>query len=821
MLISKSLLVYLQPALMEVDHQTLEATFLNHNIEINQVYSHKPLSEVYYGQILSVQKHPKSTKLSICSVLLSNGQIRTIVCGAANVRRHLKVVVVQPGAVLPSGLEIGARNVLGVNSYGMICSYEELSGLDQQIFNAKDYDQVIELPDDFDLFQPFDPSYFGLDDVVYDLEIPTNRPDLNSAFGLVATLSSSLFLPTRIASYEKLINDLDRLVDQFPKSDLLEVKNNYSTNNFVALFHLKGVHIKKSSWCIRKLLLNNNITCVNNLVDYANLLTLMLNQPVHLHDADKLAHIRSISFDYATDQTFVGLNNQAYQLDAEDMVVNTDHNQPLALGGIIGSNDTAVDFNTKNCYLEVVNWNHENILKSSIKHQIHTPASLNNCKQKSNYFSVIATLHFLQFLNRLCLMDLVYVRYRLHDLVSFKFDRANLEKLWGARFDWELVDKHLTYAGYEIFTNQHGETEILQPAYRLDVNNLSELSDDIINYVDFNSLPEVAPTMEQVQLPTSPQYDTWKRFRQYWLDKVYYEAKTYNLQNRAQVQDTNFMNSEVSDFVYDAQDQASEVMGLYNKERTTLRVHGLNQLGAIIKHNNDQKNDPVSWFELSNIQEQDSSFLTFSAISVLQDQNPLNQSGYKYDLADTKTFVRESLLQEGITVDFILFNEQNYRLNAVFDPVSTHQIYDLKAQKVIGYLGQLSFNFVSRLELDLRQPLIGVFIKFDHERDIVIDPVAAPTLNIYPSSQKHISFRLKGQDKTNFNLNQLFTDLKAIEYVNGIKLTDIFTQEQLDCIDISFVLDYNGIDHTLTQNEIAALDQKVTQVCHKHELELL
>ncbi len=93
----------------------------------------------------------EGTHLHKCKVF--NG-INTldIVCGAKNVRRQLKVVLAQVGAILPNGLKINKGKLLNYNSFGMLCSKKELN-IDSEDFNDSG---IIELDSNYQVGQKFD-----------------------------------------------------------------------------------------------------------------------------------------------------------------------------------------------------------------------------------------------------------------------------------------------------------------------------------------------------------------------------------------------------------------------------------------------------------------------------------------------------------------------------------------------------------------------------------------------------------------------------------------------------------------------------------------
>ncbi|WP_017473448.1 YtpR family tRNA-binding protein [Amphibacillus jilinensis] len=77
------------------------------------------------GFVKEKQKHENADKLNVCQVDLGE-EVVQIVCGAPNVEAGQHVVVAKVGAIMPSGMEIKEANLRGVDSFGMICSQQEL-----------------------------------------------------------------------------------------------------------------------------------------------------------------------------------------------------------------------------------------------------------------------------------------------------------------------------------------------------------------------------------------------------------------------------------------------------------------------------------------------------------------------------------------------------------------------------------------------------------------------------------------------------------------------------------------------------------------------
>src|SRR5205814_1891515 len=146
------------------------------------------LEGVVVAQVITRDKHPNADKLSLCRVNDGKGE-RQIVCGADNFKAGDKVPLILPGASLPARagekpLTIKVGKIRGVESQGMMCSPQEL-GLPDQV------DGILVLRQDAKVGQPF-AEYLGRagGDVVLDLEITPNRPDLNSVIGIAREIAA-------------------------------------------------------------------------------------------------------------------------------------------------------------------------------------------------------------------------------------------------------------------------------------------------------------------------------------------------------------------------------------------------------------------------------------------------------------------------------------------------------------------------------------------------------------------------------------------------------------------------------------------------------
>src|SRR5580658_4465598 len=172
---------------------------------------------IVVAQVVTKDKHPNADKLTLCRVNDGKGE-RQIVCGAQNFKAGDKVPLILPGASLPPKpgeqlFTIKVGKIRGVESQGMMCSPQEL-GLPDQV------DGLLILREDAKVGQPFG-EYLGRSgsDIVYDLEVTPNRPDLNSVIGIAREIAAVTGNPLKVPEIQFLNTESE------PIHGLVSVRN--------------------------------------------------------------------------------------------------------------------------------------------------------------------------------------------------------------------------------------------------------------------------------------------------------------------------------------------------------------------------------------------------------------------------------------------------------------------------------------------------------------------------------------------------------------------------------------------------------------------
>src|SRR5689334_12709487 len=232
---------------------------------------------IVVAQVITRDKHPNADKLSLCRVDDGKGE-RQIVCGAHNFKAGDKVPLILPGATLPPKpgeppLTIKVGKIRGVESQGMMCSPQEL-GLPEQV------DGLLILREDAKVGQPF-AEYLGRSagDVVYDLEITPNRPDLNSVIGIAREISALSGKPLKLPDLERLSGTS---TGAKPVAELVrvDIQDPELCPRYTARV-LLGVKIGPSPDWLRQTLEKVGIRSISNVVDVTNFVMLEIGQPLH------------------------------------------------------------------------------------------------------------------------------------------------------------------------------------------------------------------------------------------------------------------------------------------------------------------------------------------------------------------------------------------------------------------------------------------------------------------------------------------------------------------------------------------------------------
>lgn len=310
------------------------------------------------AQVVSVEPHPGADRLKICRVDLGGKEPALVICAADNVRPLLKTAFAAPGTQIPgTGQVLAARKIKGVESNGMLCSQHELGLGDNR-------DQIIELPAEIPAGTRLSQlaQELGLDDPAIEISLTPNRADCAGVRGIARDLAASglgqLIQPEKVLA--KVMAKLEAEADIGAESKLPQGHARPCPTQIVVddpaicpMFAARVIDEVKNGpsprWLVRRLEAAG-LRSISALVDVTNYLTIDLARPLHVYDQHKLEGAIRVRSDCAG-QSFAALDGKRYTL-THGMVAICDHTGVLGLGGIIGGESTACTGDTTSVLLE-------------------------------------------------------------------------------------------------------------------------------------------------------------------------------------------------------------------------------------------------------------------------------------------------------------------------------------------------------------------------------------------------------------------------------------------------------------------------------------
>lgn len=461
----------------------------------------KNLEKIFVGQIESIEKHPDADKLIICQVNMKDavpsGKLQ-IVTGASNVKVGDKVPVVidggrvaggHDGGALPeNGIKIKNGKLRGVESFGMMCSIEEL-GSNRDMYPDAPESGIYILPE---TSKPGEDAVavLGLHDSVFEYEITSNRVDCYSILGIARECAATFnckFVPPVVKVQETAEKVQDYIGVKVEDTDLC--------SRYCARV-CTNVKIGPSPEWMQRRLSASGIRPINNLVDITNYVMEEYGQPMHAYDLSTVSGKQIIVKRAKDGDTFVTLDGQERKLD-QDMLMICDAEKEIGIAGIMGGENSMITDSVQTVLFEAATFNGANIRKSAKRLGLRTEAS-------GIFEKGLDPKNALEAINRACQLmqeigcgevtqSVVDVCVELPEerRISFRADRIN--ELLGTDISEEIMSEIFEKLdlGYD-----DEENEIIIPSFRQDLEGIADLSEEVARFYGYDKVPVTLPSGE-------------------------------------------------------------------------------------------------------------------------------------------------------------------------------------------------------------------------------------------------------------------------------------------------------------------------------------
>jgi phenylalanyl-tRNA synthetase beta chain len=751
------------------------------------------------GEVLSKEKHPRADRLSVCTVGIGRETLQ-VVCGGPNVAAGQKVAVGLVGATVPRNQHdpagepfvLSRVSIRGVESSGMICSEAELDmGRDSAGIMVLDRDA-----------RPGESlaSYFGLDDVAFDLEITPNRPDWLSHFGVAREIAVLTGRPPRLPRVT-----LKESAEPIGKHFSVTVEDERNCPRFAARM-IRGVKIGPSPRWLQNALRNAGLRPRNNVVDITNYVMYECGQPLHAFDFALLRGGRIIVRSAKGGTPFTTLDGKDHTLP-DGTVMVCDAEREVSIAGVMGGANSEISDSTVDIVIEAAYWNPSSIRRTARALGISTDASQRferGADPGGIRFALDRTAQLvLEMAGGTLLKGLVdvYPRKIRERTVPLRISRVN--QVLGTRLKKPEIVRALGLIGIVESAAKGDAAKFRVPTFRVDVDREIDLIEEVARVYGYDRIEAGSKAMVSYRQPF-PSTSLRRIVQDTLVGRGYQEAITNPMQPRGKAS----LGGLAPVPILNPQNQDMAVL------RTSL-VPGLLETAA---RNHNAGNFDLRLFEVGHVFRVDDgpaeklveNFLEQERLCLVLTggSGPVHWSGPRreVDLFDMKGDIEFLLAKFALDKSrFISYSTSN----GLTDNTLAIEIQGSYA----GYLGKVTKEVLGEFSLE------GVLFvaEIDLERLKRDDRSVYAPLPRYPKVRRDVAFTVDAGIPAG-QIEETIRD-SATELLQSVVLFDVYEGEQLPGgkKSLAFTLEFMSLEKTLTDAEIeAAVGRVVAGVGKAH-----
>ena len=483
----------------EADAKTIGDALTSIGLEVEGITDHAAkLAPFTVAYVVEAKQHPNADKLRVCLVDTGHEKLQ-VVCGAPNARAGMKGVFAASGTTIPgTGLHLKKSMIRGEESNGMLCSEREMGLSDE-------HDGIIELPADAPIGKSF-AAVMGLDDPVFELSVTPNRADCLGIGGIARDLAAK---------------GIGRLKNSAPKSvpgrfkSPLAVRLDFPKGKEDAcpLFigrYIRGVKNGPSPKWLQDRLRSVGLRPISALVDVTNFLTLDLNRPVHVFDAERIKGDHLWLRLGCGGMSFAALNGKTYTLD-DEMTAIGDESGVLSLAGLMGGSGSGCQESTTNVFVEIALFDPRRTAATGRKLMIESDARYRFERGVDPAFAHAGMEEVTRLILELCGGEpseavVAGAEPVWRRAVSFRHSR--LKSLGGLDLPEREARDILAALGFEV--EGTGEQQrIVPPSWRGDIEGEADIVEEVLRIKGLDAVPAVS--LKRATLEPKPAFDGQQR----------------------------------------------------------------------------------------------------------------------------------------------------------------------------------------------------------------------------------------------------------------------------------------------------------------------
>lgn len=756
------------------------------------------LEKIVVGRILSIKPHPDADKLVVCQVDIGEAAPIQIVTGAHNMKEGDMVPTVLDGGRVSGGhdgtphpaggIKIKKGKLRGVESYGMMCSIEEL-GAEKNLYPEAPEDGLYIFPEESGV-KPGDDAVavLGRHDSVVEYEITSNRVDCFSIIGMAREAAATYGLSFQPPVVPDTTKGGD--VESYASVEVLDTD---LCPRYCARV-VKNLKIGPSPKWMRERLIAQGIRPINNLVDITNYVMEEYGQPMHAFDLDSLSGHKIVVKRAKDGDKFITLDGQERTLDSGVLMI-CDGEKEVAIAGIMGGENSMVTDSISNLLFEAACFDGTNIRLASKRIGLRTDASSKFEKGLDPNLALEAINRACQLIEELGCGEVVdgVIDVYPNPVTPWElpFEPEKMNKLLGMEVPEAQMLEYFDRLGlvYNKDTNS-----LTIPTYRQDLHCMADLAEEVARLYGYDKLPSTLPRGEAT---------VGKKQFHMLVEDILRDVAENNGFSGGMCY--SFESPKVYDKLLIPEDdelrKAIVISNPLGEDFSIMRTISLNGMITSLSTNYNRRNKAARLYEIGNV------YLPKALpLTELPDEVSMMTLGMygEGDFFTMKGVLEEMFGKLGITKSFTYDPKGGY---PYLHPGRQAAIKD--GDTVIGYIGQLHPQVVENYDMKgevyvavLELPKVTALATFDRKYEGIAK---------FPASTRDLSMVM---DKSIF-VGQIEDIIRKNggKLLESYQLFDIYEGEQVGAgkKSVAYSMTFRAKDRNLETEEVNTVTNKIIE----------
>lgn len=756
------------------------------------------LQNIVVGKINSLERHPDSDHLWICSVDVGKDEDYQIVTGAQNLSVGDYVPAALTGATVYNRHEhclekIKKGKLRGVESNGMLCSFDEL-GLTQNDFPYAAADGIFVLGDDCERTPGLDiHDAIGYNDTRVEFEITSNRSDCMSVTGLAREAAATFGRDFRLHEPEVKPGHGD--VNEHLKVQIFEPDKCYRYSGAV----VENVRVKESPRWLRERLRASGVRPISNIVDITNYVMLEYGQPMHAFDLRYLEGNEVNVRNAKNGEKITTLDGVERELN-DSMLVIADKNKPVAVAGVMGGEYSGIMDDTTTIVFESACFNGISVRRTAKALGMRTEASSRYEKELDPGATMRALKRALELVQELDAGDVVngvvdcYVKPK--EPAKVKFDYKWINDFIGIDLSEEEQKKILEKLEFTFDDNGY----VIAPSFRNDIEHIADISEEVARFYGYHNIPNRMLSGVAIGKLTDSQKFT-RLINETLISCGCTEISTFSfISPKAYDKIRLPKDSKLRDSVV--------IMNPLGEDTSIMRTTVLPSMLEVLARNYNHKNDSACLYEIGTVYEPTEP----GKLPVEKQKAVIGLYGNGADYYTIKG-IAEKLLE--------VLNTAEYDIVPVSDDPTFHPGRTARFTingKVLATLGEIHPEAAENYGIGERVYIAEIDVETAYENRM--PQRTHKPLPKFPAVTRDLAFVCD----SDIPVLTLEKEIRAAvgKTLENVKLFDVYEGEQIEDgkKSVAFNIQMRSADRTLTDEEADAAVKRVVKALSKHGVSL-